>query len=235
MNIPEYPGVPQLLRVVSAAIASSPKLAISIGTLETILGSALQQAPRWGIFDSLGNQLGVSASASNSILSAVASQFTDPVLSTFSFDYMKEMRLSDFPVEGGAFASYNKVEMPANPVVMLALAGSESDRTTFLNAIDAACKSTDLFMVITPEVVYIDYSIERYTYQRSSERGATLLMVAVSLKEVRTVTAAYTVAATPILSPQNPGATSPVNSGMTQAVPPETSALKSITNKLGIN
>ena len=32
------------------------------------------------------------------------------------------MRVSDFPIEAGSFASYNKVELPANPTVALALA-----------------------------------------------------------------------------------------------------------------
>lgn len=242
--IPEYPGVPQLARPVSAAIASVPLLAIGIGTLANILGSALQQAPRWGIWDQFGNQVGVSAVAASvgtikAVGAALLSQLTGispAVLSTFGFDFTKEMRVSDFPVEGGSFASYNKVEMPANPVVTLALAGTESERTTFLNSIDTVCKSTQLCTVITPEVVYDNYTIDRYRYQRRAVRGATLLMVEVSLKEIRDVIASFTTAvANPITNPQSPSATSPVNSGMTQPTPPPTSTLKSLANKLGLN
>jgi hypothetical protein len=242
-NVPEYPGVPQLARPVSAAIASVPLLAIGIGTLANILGSALQQAPRWGIWDQSGNQIGVASAASSGTLKAIGaallSQLTGSspaVLSTFGFDFTKEMRVSDFPVEGGGFASYNKVEMPANPVVTLALAGTESERTTFLNAIDTVCKSIQLCTVVTPEAVYDNYTIDRYRYQRRAERGATLLMVEVSLKEVRDVTAQFTtVVANPITNPQNPSATAPVSNGVIQPTPPPTSTLKSLANKLGIN
>jgi hypothetical protein len=75
------------------------------------------------------------------MISAIASQATgasSPVVSTFSFDFVKETRISNFLVEGGHYASYNKVETPANPVVTLILEGSEDDRTHFLTAIDAA-------------------------------------------------------------------------------------------------
>lgn len=241
-NVPNYPGVPQLARPVSAAIASVPVLAIGIGSLENILGSALQQAPRWGIWDQSGNEIGVASAASSGTLAAIGaallSQLTgsaDATLSTFGVDYTKEMRVSDFPVEGGGFASYNKVELPANAVVTLALAGTESQRTTFLNAIDTVCKSTQLCTVITPEVTYDNYTIERYRYQRRATRGATLLMVEVSLKEIRDVAAQYTTVVAPITNPQNPSATSPVSNGVTQPTAPPTSTLKSLANKLGIN
>lgn len=79
---------------------------------------------------------------------------------------------------------------------------------------------------------YINYSIERYTYARRSSKGATLLMVEVSLKEIRQVQASFTTA--PITNPQNPASTSQVNSGMTQPSTPDTSTLQSIATKLGI-
>jgi hypothetical protein len=205
--------------------------------VENLLIQALQQTPRWGIFDAAGNQLGVDSSSINPILSVLASQLsgsTAPVLSTFGVDYVKEMRVSDFPVEPGSFASYNKVETPANPLVTLTLAGSEDDRTNFLNAIDAACTSTNLYNVVTPEVQYVGYTIERYTYSRRASRGATLLIVEVSLKEIRQVSAAFTTVTNPIVNPQNPAATPQTNSGTTQPAASDTSTLRSLANKLGI-
>lgn len=238
-NVPAYPGVPQLLRPIDAAIAAVPELAIGIGALTGILGSALQQTPRWGIFDIAGNQLGATdTSTIRAVSGALLGELTGsaaPVLSTFGFDFMKETRVADFPLEGGSFASYNKVELPANPVVTLALSGSESDRTNFLNAIEAACRSTDLYLVITPEVAYVDYTIERYTYARRAQRGATLLIVEISLKEVREVQATFAQVATPIVSPQNAAATPQVSNGMTQPTTPDVSTLRSLANKLGIN
>ena len=45
-------------------------------------------------------------------------------LSTNSVDFSKDTKVSDFPVEQGSFASYNKVETPASPIVTLCLTGS---------------------------------------------------------------------------------------------------------------
>jgi hypothetical protein len=240
-NVPAVPGVPQLLRQVGA-VAPIPVVTIGIGALENILGAALQQAPQWGIFDAAGNQVGISPNSSATLLAAIGNAAlsllsgASAVLSTFGFDYMKEMVVSDFPVEGGSFASYNKVEKPGNPVVTLALAGSVSDRTTFLNAIDAATKSINAYSVVTPEITYSNYTLERYRYQRRAERGATLLMVEVSLKQVRGVVAAFTtVTVTPIVNPQDPGATSQVSNGPTQPIAPPTSTFKSLANKLGLH
>jgi hypothetical protein len=236
-NVPAFPGVPALTRPISAGIARNVPLSIAIGTVENLLIQALQLTPRWGIFDAAGNQLGVDASGINPFLSVLVSQIggdNSPVVSTLGVDYVKEMRVSDFPVEGGSFASYNKVELPANPLVTLTLAGSESDRTNFLNAIDAACKSTVGYNVVTPEVQYINYTLERYTYQRRASRGATLLIVDISLKEIRSVSAAFTTAAVPILNPQNPAATPQTNNGVTQPAASDTSTLRSLANKLGI-
>jgi hypothetical protein len=237
-NVPAYPGVPQIVRRASAVIAASPVLAIGIGTAETLLASAYQQAPQWGIFDAAGNQVGLgitqNANSVQSFAKSLEGQFTGksaPILSTISVDYIKEMIVSDFPVEGGGFASYNKVEKPAEPSVTLALAGSANDRTTFLNAIDAACKSTNNYAIFTPEIQYFDYTFLSYRYSRRSNRGVTLLVVEIRLREIRQVSASYTTRS-PIVNPANAASTPQVNNGMAQAVTPEQSMLLSITNKL---
>lgn len=228
-DIPAYPGVPPIPR----SGLASPLLAIGIGAVTSVLASALQKPSQWGIYDSSGNQLGVS-SGSTSILQAIVSQVTGatgPVLSTYTFDYTKEVRASDFPVEGGKFANYNKVERPANPVVVLSLSGTQADRTKFLNALDAAVKSTNMYSVHTPEVTYINYTLERISLRRAADKGGNLLTVEVSLQEVRQVSAAFSQTG-PIASPKDPGAASPVDSGKVQSISPTTSTLKSIASKL---
>lgn len=237
-DIPEFPGVPPLLRSANAAIAAVPDLAIGIGLLETILGNALQQPVTWGIFDAEGNQLGGSDSSGNGILSALQSQVTGsfaPSISTLSFDFTRETQISGFPIEAGSFAAYNKVQLPATPSVVLALSGSEGDRTNFLNAIDDACNSTELFTVVTPEVQYVNYSLVRYSLSRRADRGVTLLVVEIFLMEVREVSATFTQVARPITNPQNPGATSQTNNGLTQPAAPPQSTLLSLAQKLGIS
>lgn len=232
-DIPPYPGVPALVRPANAAIAASPVLAFGIGELQNVLANVYQQSPVWGIFDADGNQLGAPEGV-NGILSAIFS-LNVSTLSTFSFSYSKETRVADFPVEGGSFASFNKVQIPANPVVTLALDGTKADRSAFLSILDDACNSTELFDVVTPEITYTGYTIERISYDRNALRGATLLTVDVMLKEIRQVSAAFAQATSPINNPQNPAATPTVNNGQVQAATPDTSTLKSIANKLGIS
>jgi hypothetical protein len=229
-DVPPYPGVPALVRSLNVP----PVIQIGLGLTESILLSALQSQTQWGIFDSHGNQLGATGESAGIIQSILFGS----VLSTNAFEFVKETRISDFPVEQGGFANYNKVEMPANPVVTLALGGSEIDRTAFLNEIAAACISTELYSVVTPEVTYVNYSIERYNYVRRAERGATLLLVEISLKEIRQVSASYSSVQTPINQPQNANAVPQTNSGIVQPAAPDQSVLKQLANlfpKMGTN
>lgn len=217
-NVPDSPGVPLIPRS-----PNFPPLAgIGLGVLEGIIWRSFQINSRWGIFDSQGRALG---NPQNLILESIGIGST---LSTASVEFTKETRVSDFPLEKGGFASYNKVELPAEPIVTLNISGSDSARQAFLNDVDKACKSTDLYDVVTPEITYKGYSIERYNYQRKSERGCTLLRVEIGLKEVREVSAQFTKAA-----PKQPGAQPQVDNGKVQAQQPDVSTLKSITDKVG--
>lgn len=128
--------------------------------------------------------------------------------SVVAVDYRKEYRIADFPVEGGAFASYNKVATPFEIKVTLAASGkgtllssllsggaisailtgatpSADGRKTFLAALDAACANLALVSVLTPEATYSPVNITHYDYRRSAEAGATLLLVDVWCNEVR--------------------------------------------------
>jgi hypothetical protein len=113
-------------------------------------------------------------------------------------------------------------------VVTLILEGTEGDRTFFLNALEDACISTNLYSVVTPEFVYANYSVERFTYARKSSRGVTLLIVEVSLKEIRQTTAAFSTTA--IVAPQNAAATPQVSNGVTQPTTPPASTLLNLGN-----
>lgn len=223
--VPFYPGVPQLVRAANVP----PQIQLALGEIQTILASAAQNPFQWGIFDSQGNQLGLSGVQTNGLFQSIIQSISGPTLSTNAFEFTKETRVSDFPVERGSFATYNKVELPAQPTVTLVLGGSAEDRTSFLNQINVACVSTNFYSVVTPEVTYFNYSIERYNLTRRAERGATLLAVEIVLKEIRQVSAAFSTVQTPINQPQNAAATPQSNSGLVQPGPVPDSALKSIS------
>ncbi len=230
-NVPNVPGVPAIPRLQLAN--SDSTLTLILGFLQTALWNAFQVNSQWGIFDSRGNALGNPSQFTGITGSLLNTAGIGPKLSTNAVEYSKETRVSDFPIETGSFASYNKVELPAEPRVTLCLTGSESDRTFFLNAIDAACKSTDLYSVVTPEVTYINYSIERYNYSRRSSKGTTLLMVELVLREIRQVSAAFAQSNNPLIDqPKDTGATAQIDVGKVQPQTPKQSTLKSIINNL---
>lgn len=225
-NVPNAPGVPQIPRSPNYP----PTITAGLALIQGALWRVLQVSTQWGIYDSKGKALGDPAKFSGIIGNAIEAAGLGSTLSTNSVDYSKETRVSDFPIEAGSFATYNKVETPANPIVTLSLNGNEGDRRTFLAAIDAAVKSTDLYSVKTPTVTYANYSIERYNYSRRADRGLTLLVVEITLKEIRQVSAAFSQsAATPIKSPQNAGSTPAANNGKVQPQAPRTSILKKMS------
>lgn len=228
-NVPKVPGVPSLPR--SAKFPAAARMVL--GLTQGLLWRLFQVDTRWGIFDSKGKALGDPAKFTGFVGSLLDSAGLGSTLSTGGVDYSKETRVSDFPLERGSFASYNKVEQPANPSVTLCLTGSEKNRRTFLEAIDKATKSTDLYSVVTPEVTYVNYSVERYSYSRRSSKGATLLIVDISLREIRQVSAQYTQSNKgQVDQPKEAGATPQADNGKVQPKTPEKSTLKSIANKL---
>ncbi len=228
-NVPKLPGVPALPRSPNFP----PLLRAGLGLVQGMLWRIFQVQTRWGIWDSKGKPLGDPSKFTGLIGNALEAAGLGSTLSTGSVDYSKETRVSDFPLERGSFAAYNKVETPASPQVVLCMQGSEKNRRTFLEAIDKACKSTDLYSVVTPEVTYINYTVERYNYARHNAKGATLVIVEITLKEVRQVSALYTTSNKgQVAAPKDAGATPQADNGKVQAQTPQPSTLKSIANKL---
>ena len=228
-SVPKLPGVPALPRSANFP----PAARAGLGLLQGMLWRIFQVQTRWGIWDSKGKPLGDPSKFTGRIGNALEAAGLGSMLSTGSVDYSKETRVSDFPLERGSFAAYNKVETPAAPQVVLCMQGSEKNRRTFLEAIDKACKSTDLYSVVTPEVTYINYTVERYNYARHNSKGATLLIVEITLKEIRQVSALYTTSNKgQVDKPKEAGATPQADNGKVQAQTPKPSTLKSIANKL---
>jgi hypothetical protein len=225
-DVPNYSGVPPVPRV----SAGSPGITLKIASQQSsVLNNTSVELP-WGIYTQ-ANQ-------------PIYAPTDGGTLSVLSFGFTRAMSVSNFPIEanntnqGAAFASFNKVYQPANPVVTLALSGTEGEKIAFLAALDAACQSTELFNVYTPDASYSGSddacTIERYNYQRSATHGATMLIVEVSLKQIRQVSASLT--NTSIPAPQSPSASSQVNNGITQSSTPPTSWLAQILggNTVGV-
>ena len=229
-NVPDFPGVPAIPRITTT---TKDILRISTSILQGIIWRHFQVKERWGIWDKDGVPLGDPSKITDIVGEIFQGIGIGSTLSTSSVDYSKETRVSDFPVEGGGFASFNKVESPASPIVTICMQGGDGDRRKFLEDIDSACKSTGIYSVVMPEKEYIGYTIDRYSYQRRSSGGVTLLIVEVSLKEVRAVSAIYT-KSIKVASGNTKSVSSAknVDSGKVQAKTPKQSVLKSIYVKI---
>lgn len=131
--------------------------------------------------------------------------------------YKQDWSLSNYPVEEGAFESYDKVNTPFDVRVRLMSGGSEENRQFLLDGIDAIAGDLELYDVVTPEKVYESCNIAGYDYRRTAENGAGMIMLDIHLVEVR-VTAAAAFSNT-----QEPSSQGQVNGGTVQAVPTTTS------------
>ena len=212
LEVPQYPdvpnvaGVPPLFRDPDAPPQPDPTLDMSDGS--DLPSTPI--APIWGIFNADGDKL------------AIADNIP-------GFDYHGSSRISDYIQEKGAFASYNKVQRPGEARVRMTKGGSLMDRQDFLEAIETAKQSTDLYSVVTPERTYPNVNVEEYSIHRETRNGATLLTVELVLLEIRqTGTAQFSQSADGTQAPmalpadqvQNPASADPVSLGQVQPSAP---------------
>lgn len=170
-NVPALPGVPTLLRAATgAALPAVNGLLINAGLGALALALA---PPAWGVFDDSGAPVAIA----------------DTVR---ALDYHGDSRISDYPQEEGSFESYNKVLLPYAARVALTCGRTEQDRAIFLSSLEDARRSTDLYSIVTPEIVYNNANITGLNYRRETKNGATMLTVELLIEEVRvTATAAF--------------------------------------------
>lgn len=98
--------------------------------------------------------------------------------SVVAVDYRRELAISDYPVEQGAFESYDKVKLPRD-VHMRFTAGTVAARNELLSSIDAIIATTQLVDFVTPDAVYTSMTLSHEDYSRTAQRGLGLLQVEV--------------------------------------------------------
>ncbi|GAN61543.1 hypothetical protein ACI01nite_26720 [Acetobacter cibinongensis] len=163
-DIPVAAGVPALL---GQSVTDGVRASAS-----TILATALEDytinksAKEWGIFSQDGQPL----AASSHVL---------------SLGVIQESRITNAPMEQGAFASVNKVSMPNLVRVMLICDGDLPTRETLYKAVQAAAASTSLFSIATPEATYLNMNITHV--ERDIRQGASpsMLRLMIGAEEVR--------------------------------------------------
>lgn len=125
-----------------------------------------------------------------------------------SFSLRGANLMSKFPVESGGFVNYNKVNTPTEIKVMVASSGDgATSRAAMLSAIEALAKSTELVALVTPDYSYKWYSLRDNNYNRTADRGATLLRVELTFEEVRIAGETVLIPSLPAAQPVQYGGT----------------------------
>lgn len=215
-NVPNLPGVPQVARSFQFPAAPSPVLGLGLALGR--LWQAVFAQPQWAIYKSLKIK-----KAADGIDEVPVPASRTPVVvpdSFGEFSYRNEWSVSDFPVQDGAFASYNKVANPYDIVLRLYKGGTKEARKRFLDSIEAIAGSLELYDILTPEKPYLNVNVTRFEVMRRGEKGAYFLSeVDLYFREIRQVAATYTTTAVTTENAQNPSAASVLNSGVVQATP----------------
>ena len=115
--------------------------------------------------------------------------FADNVL---GLSFQSASTIVNAPIEGGSSASYNNIATPSQAVVQMSIgSGGALQRGAFLAQLLALEGSTLKFYVISPEFVHRNMCITNVDYARSAQEGVQLIVVNVSLEEVREVKVNY--------------------------------------------
>lgn len=228
-NVPSLVGVPPLAR--SAKVP--PTARAVLGFAQGVLWRIFQVETQWGVFTEDGQPV-IDAGAFSGAIGAIADAagVNGGAVSTGGVEVVGEARPADFPVERGGFASYNKVLLPGQHSVRLIVSGDESTRAEFLAWMEGAVASTDLYVVVTPEMTYDSVTLERYNYARTASSGATIIIADLVLREVREVSARYARAdkSGQLGDVSTPDAAMPVDAGNVQPDPPSSSVLRSLAD-----
>ena len=153
------PGVPSLLTPVTFLSFSA------LLSFDTFIGYGAGETPLWGIFFN-----GAPVVAADTVT---------------SLGYEQNWAVAEYPVERGGFESYDKVNNPFRIRIQFVSGGSEEKRQALLDSIAGIGDQLALFDVMTPEEIYVSVNVDGYSYRRTSNNGLGLMIVDVTLVEVR--------------------------------------------------
>jgi len=174
------PGVPNLARVINFATSQL----LTRDTVNNWGGSRL--TPQWGLYYN-GSPVIVA----------------DTVV---AFGFRREWNISNYPIERGGFESFNRVDLPYAGRLQFA-AGTMKMRQALLSSLAAATADGNLtkYDVVTPEIVYPSVNIQGYDYDRKAMSGVGLLMIDVTVVEVREQNNGSAKSKSPAGEPMKPG------------------------------
>lgn len=212
-NVPNLPGVPQVPR--SPSVPPTVVSAVSAGLGVAALWKALFSAPQWAIYKAVTTTRGADGVDEVTVTDRKAVVVPD---SFGEFTYRNEFTTSDFPVEQGQFASYNKVAHPFEVSVRMYKGGTKESRQEFLDSIDAIVGDLNLYDIMTPEKVYLNVNVTRFEVARRGASGAYFFSeVDLYFRVIRQVSSSYTSTSVSTENAKNADAVSVQNNGVKQA------------------
>ena len=160
----KYAGVPALLRSGARILDTITLGLFGIGdALSQLIGEG---STGWGVFDPSGQTIA-------------------DYDSVHAVEYQNSSKLSNYPLEQGAFASYNKVETPFGVRVTLRCGGDLQRRAQFLAAMETARRGLLFFTVVTPEYTYQNVNFTELSVRRTTAEGAGIIIAELTGEEVR--------------------------------------------------
>lgn len=162
-------GIPKLLNQLPRAVGIT-----LLGNSANALIDFLFPTPNWGVY-----KKGTTTKAFD-------------VSSVVELDISGESNVSDYPIEGGTFTTYNKVLLPNAFGIRMTRDGNQEQRTAFLNWLNTTLGSFELFDILCPEYTYKNVTLKSYRISRTSESGASMVSADCLFQEVRQIPASYT-------------------------------------------
>jgi hypothetical protein len=148
-----------------------------------------------------------------------------------AFDFGQQFDISDYPIEDGQFASYNKVYRPFDVTFRFSAGGDLLKRQALLDSIRAFVEDTNEYSVVTPDAVYLSVNLVGYRYRQSNNDGVGLIKVDVMARQVKNAVAAVFTGS--LSSPRNPSFASQINDGVSQAIGATQAQLSALPKILG--
>ena len=102
-------------------------------------------------------------------------------------DFSGDNQVAHEPIEQGGFASYNKQNTPKEISVELACTKMYFSQHPVLENIDKLASGVQKLSLVTPSSEYKNLNLESYSYRRTEDAGAGMLVVELKLVEVREV------------------------------------------------
>jgi hypothetical protein len=127
--------------------------------------------------------------------------------SIVDFDFNAKTKVSDFPVEEGAFGSYNKVKEPFDTKILMTKGGTIKQMEDFLtDVLTLLPRTAKLLNIVTPTATYLSATFVSYEYKQTATNGVGLLKVNCHFREVRQVAAGYSDTKLPLAKVKKPDA-----------------------------